>query len=134
MFLLIQGHSKDKSSSGRTLHSTMFLLILSISLYVISRFPALHSTMFLLIREILFKAKRKDNFTFHNVSINTSAKTTLKPKYQTLHSTMFLLILTVIAVLQVCFAPLHSTMFLLIPEINPVYYEETGLYIPQCFY
>ena len=76
----------------------------------------LHSTMFLLIP----RAKRKNfetfsDFTFHNVSINTSAHVDIPVYNPALHSTMFLLIPYRIADFAWLYRSLHSTIFLLIP-------------------
>ena len=72
--------------------------------------------MFLLIlREILFRAKQKDKFTFHYVSTYTAAAGSDAVTLSNLHSTMFLLIHWRIWLIIVFLVHLHSTMFLLIP-------------------
>ncbi len=56
------------------LHSTMFLLIQLLEVARQQVLPTLHSTMFLLIPEAgKFTWEGFKNFTFHNVSINTSS-------------------------------------------------------------
>ena len=71
--------------------------------------------MFLLIQKRIKELERRlQDFTFHNVSINTKARTGHKESLeQTLHSTMFLLIR--------------------IEDLN-VSGMMKNLYIPQCFY
>ena len=74
------------------LHSTMFLLILGKVFRETILYKTLHSTMFLLILEPAPGTGHINNFTFHNVSINTP-KADIYVAYNTsLHSTMFLLI------------------------------------------
>ena len=72
----------------------------------------LHSTMFLLIRQGLFLYKEENQFTFHNVSINTEYDISgVIDKYN-----------------------LHSTMFLLIHTGVGWHQADLRIYIPQCFY
>ena len=84
---------KTVSLTGKTLHSTMFLLIRNKSTRDTEKVAALHSTMFLLIH--LYGTMlmiHTCTFTFHNVSINTVNGTGKDMPIGTLHSTMFLLI------------------------------------------
>ena len=63
----------------------------------------------------IFSARFFENsFTFHDVSINTSSQTPDPRNILSLHSTMFLLILIPYASSFSVYCPLHSTMFLLI--------------------
>ena len=72
MFLLIHIAPNVPTYCFATLHSTMFLLIPGKFLGRMSRKETLHSTMFLLIRTIVQQTLFVwNNFTFHNVSINT---------------------------------------------------------------
>ena len=134
MFLLIRNCSWCGTQFRTSLHSTMFLLILTALVCSICRFlhftfhnvsintefhihllplrSSLHSTLFLLIRLVLFNLLCLFCFTFHNVSINTE----IPPNYVNVNLT------------------LHSTMFLLIPLWCHGWYRRTALYIPQCFY
>ena len=59
----------------QTLHSTMFLLIRLLTAWQRQlQFQSLHSTMFLLIHILIEEVSLIGfAFTFHNVSINTSA-------------------------------------------------------------
>ena len=81
----------------------------------------LHSTMFLLILSFGYLAECGCLFTFHYVSINTVRSGHDSHRGSALHSTMFLLIRK--ARLKTCgpFLTLHSTMFLLIQrQADPV--------------
>ena len=73
------------------------------------------------------------HFTFHNVSINTSARVSEVPDQKTLHSTMFLLIPVYSIGVASFFCSLHSTMFLLIRTLKDSVYANMKLYIPQCW-
>ena len=74
MFLLIQILTGEIKKWLYTLHSTMFLLIRYPGEPVQRKNGPLHSTMFLLIPEAgKFTWEGFKNFTFHNVSINTSS-------------------------------------------------------------
>ena len=103
-----------------SLHSTMFLLIPSKLMNELFCSLSLHSTMFLLIPALpLLMGVRTDDFTFHNVSINTMRRDTSgRNPFETLHSTMFLLILTQKQSYRSGKSALHSTMFLLIRWID----------------
>ena len=57
-------------TTDKALHSTMFLLILR-GTVPSKRTASLHSTMFLLIQIEVLKLIKLNNFTFHDVSINT---------------------------------------------------------------
>ena len=75
----------------------------------------LHSTMFLLILSECCRQCGITLFTFHDVSINTTTRFyCLKLKFS-LHSTMFLLIRWLNGTYNNTKKALHSTMFLLIP-------------------
>ena len=72
MFLLIRRPQAFFSFSYDNLHSTMFLLIPVYDADSSRLMAHLHSTMFLLIRSGGTGRKRGyDEFTFHNVSINS---------------------------------------------------------------
>ena len=116
----------------------------------------LHSTMFLLILSECCRQCGITLFTFHDVSINTTTRFyCLKLKFS-LHSTMFLLIRNADESVPGKDRPLHSTMFLLIQGTrrNLFYFrcgftfhdvsintfrdrkghQQNNLYIPRCFY
>ena len=98
-----------------SLHSTMFLLIQKYNIRPESLDGSLHSTMFLLILQIDSREHQKViDFTFHNVSINTTKRPRLCINLSALHSTMFLLILCGDLRNSFALKSLHSTMFLLI--------------------
>ena len=99
--------------SQYTLHSNMFLLILTCSVSVQFVQQSLHSNMFLLIRII---------------------KQILSEPDLPLHSNMFLLIQSDAALKKRSVRPLHSNMFLLIHYVLEHYESPDGLYIPICFY
>ena len=124
-----------------SLHSTMFLLILSVSEPLVDGpFFTFHNVS---INTDLIKILKlgQKYFTFHNVSINTFNRLVLclgvvplhstmflliRKDYQhvfiicrTLHSTMFLLILASVTFPILICPSLHSTMFLLIPAPSP---------------
>ena len=63
----------------QSLHSTMFLLIQYDRRNEAQAQGPLHSTMFLLI-QLLYTIKQicRDDFTFHNVSINTGLRVAVK--------------------------------------------------------
>ena len=72
MFLLIHQQQWTSITMCPHLHSTMFLLILNVSVLQ-TDVPNLHSTMFLLIPNKIWENDiLMCQFTFHNVSINTS--------------------------------------------------------------
>ena len=74
MFLLIQLLEVARQQVLPTLHATMYLLIRYPGEPVQRKNGPLHSTMFLLIPEAgKFTWEGFKNFTFHNVSINTSS-------------------------------------------------------------
>ena len=85
--------------------------------------------MFLLILNFDYvKIFYEDNFTFHNVSINTQKENRNRYRKVTLHSTMFLLIRRQrLAKLQKN-TTLHSTMFLLIRSRH-----RSGVQCPNSF-
>ena len=95
-----------------SLHSTMFLLILTTLQVIEDIFQSLHSTMFLLIHRE--NGAERISFTFHDVSINTFHIPLKTSGYTPLHSTMFLLIRGLYSTISSVNLPLHSTMFLLI--------------------
>ena len=100
MFLLILLQLLSLMFSRFSLHSTMFLLIRRFWIATTYLHRSLHSTMFLLI---LFKTNCfpiRTNFTFHDVSINTSSAQFPVNLFYPLHSTMFLLIPVVYSSLQ----------------------------------
>ena len=72
MFLLIRNSLHHAELHWRTLHSTMFLLIRPRPWTWFRPYWSLHSTMFLLILRKVPMEENISNFTFHNVSINTS--------------------------------------------------------------
>ena len=77
----------------RYLHSTMFLLIQHGPAELHGLHANLHSTMFLLILRSSTKwMSASGEFTFHNVSINTTERAEDRKDVANLHSTMFLLI------------------------------------------
>ena len=76
-----------------------------------------------------------DEFTFHNVSINSDNKQAIAGvNYNNLHSTMFLLIQVGTMKKIIDQSYLHSTMFLLILCLFFCDNKTIRIYIPQCFY
>ena len=73
----------------------MFLLILGQDKSCFYYYLPLHSTMFLLIPGADDNIGEVNDFTFHDVSINTAFAAAFAPILNALHSTMFLLILFV---------------------------------------
>ena len=74
MFLLIPRTRIPHSRRSDYLHSTMFLLILMQPENILILWLNLHSTMFLLILlPVHYIIKGSEQFTFHNVSINTTS-------------------------------------------------------------
>ena len=72
MFLLILTEPTYQNPLRVSLHSTMFLLIPYCEGLIIVYFSPLHSTMFLLIQPFSIRLNKYCSiFTFHNVSINT---------------------------------------------------------------
>ena len=116
MFLLILIYCHKCCFSFCTLHSTMFLLILT---EVMQYYTAVMRFTFhyVSIKTNYFMRYgwHALSFTFHYVSINTPCEMGHNlPGYRTLHSTMFLLIQIPDRDPDLTASPLHSTMFLLI--------------------
>ena len=95
----------------------------------------LHSTMYLLILSVSCCVRFGHNlFTFHYVSINSPASS-LPADYQSnLHSTMYLLIQYSLRVIPYTFLYLHSTMYLLILCPPIILLRCFCIYIPLCIY
>ena len=75
MFLLILRCPQEPAAVSVSLHSTMFLLIHDCLRENSLNIVALHSTMFLLIRIKKQMKSQVLHFTFHDVSINTGGRT-----------------------------------------------------------
>ena len=118
-----------------TLHSTMFLLILDSDFKeMYSSLSSLHSTMFLLIPVSTGNGMRWGYFTFHDVSINTSAILVVPVSHSPLHSTMFLLILYQTAVDQWGWLPFTFHDVSINTQSWIRIWKKFFLYIPRCFY
>ena len=139
-----------------TLHSTMYLFLLSWRIEQLQSYLSLHSTMYLFLpmkeRDIkaiinftfhnvsistvlsYYDVVDKDSFTFHNVSISTKFLLNKYRQDKPLHSTMYLFLPNPLENAAVIRVTLHSTMYLFLQ------YEQFGtlqwdrLYIPQCIY
>ena len=70
--------ASDAADAYYTLHSTMFLLILFLTIEVVNLSTSLHSTMFLLIPGGSPGGLAGAVFTFHYVSINTTVRIQLQ--------------------------------------------------------
>ena len=119
-----------------SLHSTMFLLILSCALIGFFLYRPLHSTMFLLIHSEGYQDPTAGIATLHStmfllIRLNASLGDYM---YKTLHSTMFLLIQEWPHRRILTSSTLHSTMFLLIRGCWHQNIWDRSLYIPLCFY
>ena len=87
--------------------------------------------MYLLILETQFSMEQDlKEFTFHNVSINSSQRLMPTMRYKDLHSIMYLLILQGKIIFCRCKRDLHSIMYLLIHRERQKGGGNRTIYIP----
>ena len=113
------------------LHSTMYLLNLSVLIVFLAPTSYLHSTMYLLnLDTALTKSHVQQSFTFHYVSIKSSWQLISIRSLPNLHSTMYLLNRRLIRCKDCINYDLHSTMYLL----NPAYTPNTDIVLKFTFH